>query len=129
MEKGVGFYARRTIEVPMHRAVMQAPDGTLVDHIAKNSTLDNRKSNLRFATSAQNRANCKLRSDSKSGYIGVVKIYNRYRAYISSPHKTQYRRNLGSFKSAEDAARARDRAAIEAFGEFAHLNFPLSDYK
>ena len=123
-----GYYARRVIEIRMHREVLNAPDGVLVDHIVPQSTLDNRKSNLRFATHAQNRANTRLRSDSQSGYIGVQKVYNRYRAYISDPSRTPHRRNLGSFKLAEDAARIRDRAAIEAYGEFAQLNFPLSDY-
>ncbi len=31
-----------------------------------------------------------------------------------------------NFKSAEEAARARDTAAIEHFGEFASLNFPVA---
>lgn len=33
-------------------------------------------------------------------------------------------RHLGSFVSAEEAARAFDREAVALYGEFARLNFP-----
>ena len=37
--------------------------------------------------------------------------------------------HLGTYADKEEAARAYDRKAIELFGAFAHLNFPLSDYE
>ena len=39
--------------VPMHRVVIQAPDGIFVDHVNHNG-LDNRIANLRLATRVQN---------------------------------------------------------------------------
>jgi hypothetical protein len=40
-----------------------------------------------------------------------------WRAYLKE-------RNLGYFETAEEAAKMRDRKALEWFGEFAILNFP-----
>ena len=54
----------------MHRVVILAKKHQEVDHINGNP-MDNRKSNLRFVTSSQNKTNTELRSDNKSGYRGV----------------------------------------------------------
>jgi hypothetical protein len=35
---------------------------------------------------------------------------------------------MGMFDSPEKAAEARDVAAIDAFGEFAQLNYPINKY-
>jgi hypothetical protein len=73
-------------------------------------------------------ANRRRMSHNTSGYIGVAKM--TYRAYINvfRNGKTQ-RLWIGYFDTAEEAARARDREAIRLHGEFAHLNFPRSDYQ
>ena len=44
---------KKTKTVRMHREIMNAPDGLLVDHINRNP-LDNRRANLRLATYSQN---------------------------------------------------------------------------
>jgi len=82
---------------------------------------DNQESNLRVATSSQNRANSGIRSDNSSGYIGVTKVRERYRAYIMINGKID---RLGYFNSDIEAALVRDKRAIELFGEYAELNFP-----
>jgi hypothetical protein len=85
--------------------------------------LDNRRSNLRPATPSQNSGNARRPSDNTSGFKGVT-FYGRtgrWRAYIGG-HLRQ--RHLGYFRTAEEAARAYDEAAIDTWGEFAHLNFP-----
>jgi|14_taG_2_1085336.scaffolds.fasta_scaffold12366_4 hypothetical protein len=135
----------------IHRAIMNAPKGMDVDHI-NGDTLDNRKENLRLATRAQNSQNRRLRSDSSSGYKGVIEIKDRksrykkksgevvfyeyvlskrFRAMIAdqtTPSARKRKTNLGYYETAEEAARAYDRAAIELFGEFAYTNFPIEDY-
>ena len=58
---------------------------------------------------------------SKSGYRGVYQRGARWTAEI----KTQNRKiRLGSFSTPEEAARARDRATVDLFGETEFLNFP-----
>lgn len=52
----------------IHRAILNAPDGTVVDHINHNG-LDNRRKNLRIATYSQNSANRRMKNDS---YIVVI---------------------------------------------------------
>lgn len=111
---------QRVVIILMHRFIMNAASDIDVDH--KNlDTLDNKKENLRFATQSQNNGNNPLRQDSTTGFKGVTKAKNRYRARIGKDNK---RIGLGFYLTAEDAARAYDKAAITLFGEFARTNFP-----
>ncbi len=103
----------------MHRLVMAAPSGMFVDHI-NGDGLDNRRANLRLCTNQQNNANSTW-PVGVSGYRGVSKTRNKFRAHISLLNKWVY---LGSSEMAEEAARLYDAAAKKHFGEFARLNFP-----
>ena len=112
----------------VHRVVMNAPPDMDVDHI-NGDRLDNRKQNLRVCTRAQNSSNKKLRRDSQSGFKGVYQRKSgRYQAYIGIPGTAGKHETLGIYDTAEEAARVRDRRAIELQGEFAYTNFPISDY-
>lgn len=122
-----GFYARRnsyeserTTTIYLHRFITKAPQNLQVDHI-NHDTLDNRKSNLRFANNQQNQCNRK-HVGTKTGFRGVaVSSPNRFYVRITFNSKKIV---VGSFKNAELAARAYDEKAKELFGEFATLNFP-----
>ena len=122
--------------IMMHKFIMNAPKGMCVDHI-NHDGLDNRRENLRICTYSQNSQNKRRRVNSRSGYKGVYqipekyKVRKRFQAYIGDPNTpATNKRNirLGTYLTAEEAARVYDKKAKELFGEFAELNFP-EDYK
>lgn len=105
----------------MHRFILGVTDASLlVDHINRN-TLDNRRENLRVCN--KNESNRNRKGGGKvSRFKGVNKnSINRWCACMKIDGKNVW---LGTFKNEEDAARAYDRAALAAYGEFAYLNFP-----
>ncbi len=123
------FYARRTERtdgvckiIAMHRFIMKAKHGELIDHIDMNG-LNNQKSNLRKCTYSQNCCNVKPRGFSK--FLGVT--YDRgsrgrkvWAAFININKKGK---RIGRFYTEIDAAKAYDEAAKIIHGEFANLNF------
>jgi len=106
---------KRTM-IKLHRLLMNAQPGQLVDH-QNNDGLDNRRSNLRLCTTSQNGANNRR----SSGYKGVGwhTVRGKWRAYIMVDRKL---RHLGLFGDPWEAAQAYNAAALDAWGEFAHLN-------
>lgn len=120
---GATFYARRTVNpsqtILMHRAILCAPSGVGVDHINCNG-LDNRRSNLRLATSAQNAKNRGMHPGNTSGYKGVCwhPSANRWQAQIKVDGRNKY---LGLFPTPVEAHAAYCAAAKELHGEFARF--------
>lgn len=104
----------------MHHMVLGRPlDGMVVDHINGDST-DNRKDNLRICTQAENVRNQKIRKDSPFGYKGVMRNgKNGFMARIRSNGKVIY---IATFRTAVEAAKAYNEAAIKYHGNFAYLN-------
>lgn len=104
----------------MHRVVLRAVLGEMIDHKNRNG-LDNRKENLRRCTSSQNNGNrAKHAKNGKtSPYKGVCydKKQRKFLAQISH-------QKFGRFDSEVAAARAYDEAARAKWGVFARLNFP-----
>jgi hypothetical protein len=104
----------------LHRFIMNAPKNMQVDHI-DNNKLNNIKSNLRLCNHTENMINRPTRSNSKSGYKGVIfyKRLNKYMAKINVNKKQLY---LGLYIDPIHAARAYNAAALKYHGEFAHIN-------
>ena len=115
----VEFKNKKQTTYLLHRVVMGAKLGELVDHKNQNP-LDNRRENLRLCTRRQNAANSKLASNNTSGFRGVNFMKNRgWRAHITINGKAIH---LGMFETKEEAALKYNESAIEYFGEFAALN-------
>lgn len=119
---GVKVYAQTVIRgrhVLMHRFLLRPRRGYQVDHIDGNG-LNNCRSNLRLCTAGQNQANRGPRGGT-SRFVGVWRRGNRWYAEIRHRGKV-YR--LGSYTDEVEAAKARDRKAVELHGVYAYLNFP-----
>ena len=103
----------------LHRFIMNAPKGKVVDHINHNK-LDNRKCNLRVCTQSQNTMNSSLRSDNSSGYTGVYwyKSRSKWLVRITVNGKCI---NLGYYDDLEEAVKVRKEAEIKYFGEYRRL--------
>lgn len=101
--------------VMMHRLILDAPTGVLVDHI-NGDGLDNRRANLRLVNNSQNQMNRK-NVTSSSGYKGVTFLpkSGKWQAQIKKDGKNIY---LGVFKTPEQAHAAYTKKARELFGEF-----------
>ena len=106
----------------MHRFILDAKPGELVDHI-NGDTLDNRRANLRLCSNAENLRNRGATRTNRSGFKGVSwsRVGEAWIAQITVNYECVH---LGYFKTKEDAAKAYDDAALRYHGEFAHLNFP-----
>lgn len=106
----------------LHRAVLDLADGKIADHINGNG-LDCRRVNLRVCTQKQNTHNRRACRGGTSRYRGVSwrDSEKKWIVQIMVDGKNNW---LGRFASEEAAARAYDKLASAAFGEFARLNFP-----
>lgn len=100
----------------MHLFIMPHPEVMETDHINLNR-LDNRRSNLRICTPAQNHFNKKAQSNSKSGIRGVS-WNNRLSKWVVHICKNRKVFHLGVFSDLNDAVKAYDQKAKELYGEF-----------
>ena len=100
----------------MHRLIMKAKKGEIVDHINGNG-LDNRKENLRIVTKRENSINSKIQSNNTSGVKGVAldKSRGKWIVQIMIDKKSK---NLGRFDTFEEAVKVRKDAEKLYYGEF-----------
>lgn len=118
--RGMYFHGS-TKSFKMEWFIMGKPmPGYCIDHIS-GDRLDNRKSNLRVCTMAQNKTNRTKKDHNKHGYTGIFwhEIRKRFYARIKVAGKYVY---IGSYRSKEEAARAYNKAARKYHGEFAKQN-------
>ncbi len=106
--------------IKLHRLLMNAPEGSVVDHINGNPR-DCRKENLRIVSQRANTYNSGMRKSSTTGYKGVCfdKRRGKYVAYIA-PNKRHI--HLGYYGTPEAAAEAYNIAALHFFDDHARLN-------
>ena len=106
--------------IRMHRDIMSAPVGIKVDH-RDHDGLNNRRNNIRLATTAENGWNQCPRPGGTSKYMGVYwnKSRGKWIARICANGKRVY---LGAYTDQKVAARIYNMACVQYHGEFANLN-------
>jgi hypothetical protein len=109
----------KKIKTYMHRFILglQNGDKRQGDH-DNHDTLDNRRSNLRVATHAQNQHNKFVSRDNLSGLKGVS-FHKKSGLWFSRIMCNRIPRHLGYFRTPEAAYGAYCAAEKEFFGEFA----------
>jgi hypothetical protein len=121
---GKEYECKKQTTIALHQIIANTPKGMYTDH-KNGDTLDNRKENLRICTNAQNCWNRGKNKNNSHGYKGIKFDGRRrlapWQAYIGYHGKRIY---IGNYATAEEAARAYDKKAIELYGEYAVLNFP-----
>jgi len=119
---GYAMRCERGKRIFMHRAIMRAPKGKIVDH-ADGNKRNNYRANLRICTRRDNARNMAKQAGGSSRFKGVSfdKQSGKWRATIGFEGQCTH---LGYFDGEVEAARTYDRAAVERFGVFARPNFP-----
>jgi hypothetical protein len=103
--------------VYMHREILDAPAGLIVDHRDGNG-LNNTRANLRLVTARENAINAAKRAGCSSRHRGVdwCKSMRAWRVRVWPDGREQL---VGYYTTEEEAAEARRRAAVTVYGEFA----------
>lgn len=133
-------YAKRVVRnlkgkrstIYLHRAIMNAPKGLVVNH-RDGDTMNNTRANLHCVRQRTNTTKLRV-SKGKLKFHGIHfkcggGVLQKGKKTVQAKIRINgVRKYLGVFETPEEAARAYDLAAVDAFGELADTNFPLSDY-
>ncbi len=110
----IGFFGR---SIPEHRVVFALYHGRMpsgpIDHIDRDK-LNNRPSNLRECTKAQNAKNVSRSVVTASGYEGV---YRRRRKWVATVRDGGRARHIGMFDTPEAAHAARSVVMKQIYGD------------
>lgn len=121
--QGRGYAQARIKELKgpalMHRLILTPKPGEQVDHINGNK-LDNRRANLRSTSNQRNVINRARMKSNTSGYIGVSRCRDKWRAVII---QGGVKLQIGQYPTAFQAALAYDRALTEWAGIYGRYNF------
>lgn len=104
--------------VSMHRLLLSAERGEVVDHI-NHDGLDNRRSNIRIVTGSMNQYNRLPNDNCASQFKGVIKNRKKWSSQIKVNGRSIY---LGSYDDEVLAAKIYNTAAEYFFGKHACLN-------
>ena len=102
--------------ISLHRLLLEPDEDHVVDHINMNP-LDNRRENIRIASRSQNQMNRRVSSNNTTGYKGVS-IDSRSGKFIASISVNCKFIRLGTFQTAEEAAKAYAEASRKYHGEY-----------
>jgi hypothetical protein len=105
--------------IGLHTVIMGGEKSIAVDHI-DGCGLNNRRSNLRFATKAENAQNSRLYKTNTSGYKGVIwcKDKAKWRAQIMFNQKNYF---LGHFLDPKEAHKKYIEASNKLHGAFGRV--------
>lgn len=108
--------------VRLHRFIVNAPKGALVDHEDGNG-LNCQRHNLRYTDSVGNRTNCKAKNPRRKG------VRRKKGSFVAVIGHLGKKIELGGYKCRTAAAVNYDRKAVELYGEFSRLNYPEINYR
>lgn len=106
----------KSVAVLMHRALLRAPKGMVVDH-RDNDGLNNQRGNIRVCTQSENMLNCSAHLDARSNFKGVS--FNKGLQKWTAEFRGDY---IGTFPTEEAAAIAYNKTAKGFDPAFAKLN-------
>ncbi|WP_424950588.1 HNH endonuclease [Deinococcus sp.] len=105
--------------VRLHNLILPPAEGQVIDHINRDP-LDNRRSNLRLVTPAQNAMNRGVR-EGRSRFRGVSGTEGHWQCKLRIANQEL---RLGRYSDERDAARVYDLMAALLLGDAAQLNYP-----
>lgn len=108
--------SRKNGNILLHRYVMNAPEGKLVDHKFHNNS-DNRKSELRICTDQQNQINRKPKKRIVDLPVGIYPVGRKYRAAL----RLKEIQLIRAFPTLEEAIEQRKQWEREYLGEYRYV--------